>query len=64
MIQINITKNKKESIKMIQSNKQKSSKKEEINISQNDIENISYSNSDRDNQSENTILSQLFENIE
>lgn len=64
MIQINITKNKKESIKMIQSNIQKSSKKEEINISQNDIENISYSNSDRDNQSENTILSQLFENIE
>ena len=49
---------------MIQSNIQKSSKKEEINISQNDIENISYSNSDRDNQSENTILSQLFENIE
>ena len=33
MIQINITKNKKESIKMIQSNIQKSSKKEEINIS-------------------------------
>ena len=64
MIQINITKNKKESIKMIQSNIQKSSKKEEINISQNDIENISYSNSDRDNQFENTILSQLFENIE
>ena len=49
---------------MIQSNIQKSSIKEEINISYNDIENISYSNSDRDNQSENTILSQLFENIE